>query len=154
MVVNDNAGSLTPRGAQACIASIRAPTGSLLQKNAYIFGVSVGLGARLHRLASPPTPTPESAGLCALALVSMVSLSLPIQRSGFAARINQGAQRHRFLSVGVFSSVEMRYGGCARETFGSAGFLDSRSANLRTAVTFFVSQRTVAAPSIKELHHG
>ncbi|MEZ1837373.1 hypothetical protein QVM62_05875 [Pseudomonas putida] len=27
------------------------------------------------------------------------------------------------------------YGGCARETFGSAGFLDSRFANLRTAAT-------------------
>ena len=27
------------------------------------------------------------------------------------------------------------YGGCARETFGSAGFLDSRSVNLRTAAT-------------------
>lgn len=29
------------------------------------------------------------------------------------------------------------YGGCAWETFGSAGFLESRSANLRTAATLF-----------------
>ncbi|VVO56727.1 hypothetical protein PS858_00565 [Pseudomonas fluorescens] len=41
---------------------------------------------RLHRLAPLPTTTPESAGLCALVLISIVAASLPIQRSGLAAR--------------------------------------------------------------------
>ena len=46
------------------------------------------------------------------------------------------AKRHRLLSVGAFlSSTVRRYGGCARDTFGYAGFLDLRSANLRTAAT-------------------
>lgn len=37
---------------------------------------------------------------------------------------------------GAFFVPSIRlYGGCARETFGSAGFLDSRFANLRTAAT-------------------
>jgi len=38
------------------------------------------------------------------------------------------------------------YGGCARETLGSAGFRVSRFANLRTAATLFVWRRSVAAP--------
>lgn len=38
--------------------------------------------------------------------------------------------------AGAFFVPAVRcYGGCARETFGSAGFLDSRFANLRTAAT-------------------
>ena len=40
------------------------------------------------------------------------------------------------LSVDAFlSSTVLRYGGCARDTFGYAGFLNLRSANLRTAAT-------------------
>jgi len=78
-----------------------------------------------------PTATPESAGLCALGAGFIVVRSLTNQRSGFAARINQGAQRSQSLP---FLAMVI-HGGCARDTFGYAGFLDSRSANLRTAAT-------------------
>src|SRR5690349_20084311 len=63
---------------------------------------AVGPGVRLHRLASLPTTTPESAGLWALTPDSIVTRSLQIQRSGFAAQVNQGAQRHHCLAVGAF----------------------------------------------------
>ena len=39
------------------------------------------------------------------------------------------------IAGAFFSSVIMLYGSCARETFGSAGFLCPRFANLRTATT-------------------
>ena len=39
------------------------------------------------------------------------------------------------IAGAFFTSVIMLYGSCARETFGSAGFLLSRFANLRTAAT-------------------
>ncbi|TGY20858.1 hypothetical protein E5845_01620 [Pseudomonas fluorescens] len=45
-------------------------------------------------------------------------------------------KRHCPLSVGDFLSSTVRpYGGCARDTFGYAGFFGNRSANLRTAAT-------------------
>jgi len=37
--------------------------------------------------------------------------------------------------AGVFLPADTFYGGCTWETFGSAGFLDSRFTNLRTAAT-------------------
>ena len=52
---------------------------------------NVGPGLKLHRLASLPTTTPESAGLCALAWVSIVSASLKTQRSGLATRLGISA---------------------------------------------------------------
>lgn len=39
------------------------------------------------------------------------------------------------IAGAFFTSVVMLYGSCARETFGSAGFLESRFANPRTAAT-------------------
>ena len=41
------------------------------------------------------------------------------------------------IAGAFFVSAFLLYGGCAWETFGSAGFLLSRSANLRTAATLF-----------------
>ncbi|QFS53594.1 hypothetical protein FD951_03150 [Pseudomonas chlororaphis subsp. aurantiaca] len=35
----------------------------------------------------------------------------------------------------LFTPAMLSYGGCAWETFGSAGFLGSRFSNLRTAAT-------------------
>lgn len=60
--------------------------------------------------------------------------SLPIQRSGVRARLHQGAKRP-YSYRGVFSFAIRRYGSCAWETFGSAGFLDFRSLTPRTAAT-------------------
>ncbi|TFY86838.1 hypothetical protein DYL59_20950 [Pseudomonas kairouanensis] len=80
---------------------------------------------------------------------SISSLRTPLQTqwSGVAARIPMDAKPHRLLSVGAFlSSTVRRYGGCARDTFGYAGFPGDRSANLRTAATHFASRRSVAAP--------
>ncbi len=42
---------------------------------------------------------------------------------------------HHFTAGAFFVPAVTCYGGCARETFGSAGFLESRFANLRTAAT-------------------
>jgi hypothetical protein len=53
-----------------------------------------------QHLAPLPTHPPESAGLCALGAGSIVDRSLTNQRSGFAARINQGAQS--VVSVQLF----------------------------------------------------
>lgn len=39
------------------------------------------------------------------------------------------------IAGAFFASAMSRYGGCARDTFGCAGFLCDRSANPRTAVT-------------------
>lgn len=39
------------------------------------------------------------------------------------------------IAGAFFVPARLVYGGCARETFGSAGFLTSRFANLRTAAT-------------------
>lgn len=55
-------------------------------------------------------------------------------------------------------NVLWRYGGCAWGTFGCAGFLESRSANLRTAATLdrFAAIRgsssTLGAPPMKHLY--
>ena len=40
------------------------------------------------------------------------------------------------IAGAFFVPAFLLYGGCARETFGSAGFLLTRFANLRTAATF------------------
>jgi hypothetical protein len=73
---------------------------------------------QLHRLAPLPTTTPESAGLCALALVSNVCASLPIQRSGLAIRT---IHRRNNAPTQVQTSVSaiLCHGGCAWETLGS-----------------------------------
>jgi hypothetical protein len=67
---------------------------------------------RLHILASLPTSAPESAGLCALGLDSIVSGSLPIQRPDLTVRIDQGVavakKSSRLFAVavrGTLSSV-------------------------------------------------
>jgi hypothetical protein len=68
----------------------------------------------------------------------LFSLRTPLhtQWSGVAARFTNAQKRHCPLSVGAFlSSTVRRYGGCARDTLGYAGFIGNRSANLRTAAT-------------------
>ncbi|MGV8860837.1 MAG: hypothetical protein ACOH2O_13435 [Pseudomonas sp.] len=55
---------------------------------------------------------------------------------GFSGPTNS---RHKSASITIagafFMPAPLVYGGCAWEIFGSAGFLDSRSANPRTAAT-------------------
>ncbi|MCK3838901.1 hypothetical protein E4P01_13320 [Pseudomonas sp. NCIMB 10586] len=46
----------------------------------------------------------------------------------------ENAQANGFFAV-TCAPAKLSYDGCARETFGSAGFLYCRFANLRTAVT-------------------
>lgn len=45
------------------------------------------------------------------------------------------------IAGAFFVSVMSHYGGCAWETFGSAGFLDSRFANLRIVTTHLFGDR-------------
>lgn len=45
------------------------------------------------------------------------------------------------IAGAFFVPVMCLYGGCAWETFGSAGFLDSRFANLRTVTTYLFGDR-------------
>ena len=108
---------------------------------------------RLHILAPLPTTAPESAGLCALGAGSIVSGSLTNQRSGFAAQVNQGAQRHRSFSDDVFRSLNCVMAAVRGRSSGLPGSLIP---GLRTCVQLppiFVSQRTVAAPLIKEHYY-
>ena len=58
------------------------------------------------------------------------------------------------IAGAFFVPAFTRYGGCAWETFGSAGFLLSRFANLRTAATL-IRLATISGSSYteKELHH-
>jgi hypothetical protein len=71
----------------------------------------------LSCLAPLPTTPPESAGLCGLAVVPNVSISLPIQRSGLAIRLYIGITPLQTLID--FVSAMACHGGCAWETFGS-----------------------------------
>ncbi len=47
-------------------------------------------------------------------------------------RSNDSRRTSATTMTGAFFVPAMRNGGCARDTFGCAGFLESRSANLRT----------------------
>ena len=47
-------------------------------------------------------------------------------------RSNDSRRTSATFMTGAFFVPAMRNGGCARDTFGCAGFLESRSANLRT----------------------
>jgi len=53
--------------------------------------------------------------------------------SAIGFRSPDQSRRTALLIVAFLAMV--LHGGCARDTFGYAGFLDSRSANLRTAAT-------------------
>jgi hypothetical protein len=56
--------------------------------------------------------------------------------TGFGDSINvRRTSANQSKAGAFFVSVTSFYGGCARETFGSAGCLTSRFANLRTAAT-------------------
>jgi len=57
------------------------------------------------------------------------------------------------LDQSTFLSTLIRIMVAVRGALRCAGFLDSWSANPRTAATLIVQQRTVAAPLIKEHHH-
>lgn len=52
-----------------------------------------------------------------------------------AGRNRKAHQRQVFIAGAFFVSAMSRYGGGARDTFGCAGLLSSRSANPRTAAT-------------------
>ena len=62
-------------------------------------------------------------------------LSLQIQRPDVAVRAYTGASTPPLRLQAFFYARIFRYGGCAWETFGSAGVLYARSANPRTAAT-------------------
>jgi hypothetical protein len=83
--------------------SSRGPNNGCTHKNTC---VPQSVIQRLRRLAPLPTTTPESAGLCALALGSNVGRSLSVQRSGLAARHNIKARRSASwrLCVGHFGA--------------------------------------------------
>ena len=59
---------------------------------------------------------------------------------------NLAHMRPKTIAGAFFVSAMPLYGGRAWETFGSAGFLLTRFANLRTAATHIVWRRSVAAP--------
>lgn len=62
--------------------------------------------------------------------------SLPIQRPGLATRNDYRRNSAPTQTAGAFFvPAVLFYGGCVRETFGSAGFLYLRFANLHTAAT-------------------
>ncbi|KAA0980566.1 hypothetical protein FQ187_23575 [Pseudomonas sp. ANT_J28] len=61
--------------------------------------------------------------------------------SGLATRDTNARAACSFAGV-VATAKPLYYGGCARETFGSAGFR-SRFANLRATATLFVWRRSV-----------
>ena len=60
-----------------------------------------------------------------------VSPAADLGRSNFSRRTSA----HHPKAGAFFASVVSRYGGCAWDTFGCAGCLESRSANPRTAAT-------------------
>jgi hypothetical protein len=70
-----------------------------------------------------------------------VWVSLQKAATGFRSPVKLQTHSVHHPKAGVF--LCLCYGGCAREIFGSAGFLKSRSANLRTAATLcsFRSER-------------
>lgn len=73
-------------------------------------------------LTSPPTP--------AYAERAVTLLAAGLGRPTYT----KAHKRHR-LTVGAFSLPADLYGGCARDTFGCAGFLGFRSTNARTVTT-------------------
>jgi hypothetical protein len=88
--------------------------------------------------------------LCALGAGSIVVRSLTNQRSGFAARINQGAQRTQSLLSRFMQRCFM-----AAVRGIPSGMPGTLIPGLRTCVQLpplFVSQRNVAASVIKELY--
>lgn len=80
--------------------------------------------------------------------------------AGFGDPFNVRRTSARETIAGAFFMPAMLlYGGRARETFGSAGCLTSRFANLRTAATHYrlatvrgSSDTTLGAPPMKHLH--
>ena len=103
--------------------------------------VRLGEQARSHilDLCSPAATEEISDKVLRLPLgkpLSSLRTPLQTQWAGVAARIFKEQKHYRPLSVDAFlASTVRRYGGCARDTFGYAGLLLDRSANLRTAVT-------------------
>jgi len=60
-------------------------------------------------------------------------MSLQKAATGFRSPVKLQMHSVHHPKAGAF--LCLFHGGCAREIFGSAGFLKSRSANLRTAAT-------------------
>ena len=98
----------------------------------------------------------------AVALPEMSRYSAPVTVNpvaGFGDPNNSRRTGAHISVAGAFFVPAMPcYGGRARETFGSAGCLESRFANLRTAATHYRlatvrgSSTTLGAPPMKHLH--
>jgi hypothetical protein len=78
-------------------------------------------------------------GFCTVALSKIRRYSLPVA-ANTATRLgnplnNRRNSAHISFAGAFFAPAFPFYGGCAWETFGSAGFLLSRFTNLRTAAT-------------------
>jgi hypothetical protein len=61
--------------------------------------------------------------------------SLPIQRPGLESRCINGAKAPFITYAGARFLSALRYGGCARETFGSTGLVYPGNSSLRTVAT-------------------
>ena len=93
---------------------------------------------------SPLVPTPKDGHECEKrARVRLALVNLPLYCPAVAAKSATGFGDPYFsrrisapIEAGAFFVPNLRlYGGCARDTFGYAGCLESRFANLRTATT-------------------
>lgn len=115
----------------------------------------VANAARLHRLlqvepAQALPSLPKTAYSQGVAAKSVTDLG----RSNNSRRT--GA--HHQIAGAFFASAAPCYGSCARDTFGCAGCLESRSANPRTAATILRlaanggSSSTLGAPPMKRSH--
>ncbi|QXN50515.1 MULTISPECIES: hypothetical protein [Pseudomonas] len=79
-----------------------------------------------------------------ISLHGTLAPSLPIQRPGLVTR-ELSATAPPYALQAFFFARNLRYGGCAWDVFGRAGFLDSRFTNLRTAATYSLGNEKVAA---------
>ena len=92
--------------------------------NAQSMPCPVGTQALRALAVALPDPSRYSAPVA-------VNPAADLGRSNFSRRTSA----HHPKAGAFFASVVSRYGGCAWDTFGCAGCLESRSANPRTAVT-------------------
>ncbi|ATN10973.1 hypothetical protein CRN80_15525 [Pseudomonas sp. FDAARGOS_380] len=71
---------------------------------------------------------------CTVSYRRLIVRQSPTWRFRFGDLTVENAQADGFFAA-TCAPAKSSYDGCARETFGSAGFLYCRFANLRTAVT-------------------
>ncbi|MGE6446420.1 hypothetical protein ACQKDL_19995 [Pseudomonas bubulae] len=81
----------------------------------------------------------NSQDICTVALLKSERYSFAVaskSATGFDGPTNPRRTGAPITIAGAFFvPAHLNYGGCAQDTFGCAGFLDSRSVNLRTAAT-------------------